>query len=156
MEYILILVAQLHILGVNTILPSSLTHNRPNQCTPRQTFWITTYQIYKGFCRHNVHFHALSHLICYHNNLVLTQYAITTLTHATAVRTHHHLCYIIYAWFTHTTVCCQTRHTNTTINPTYRWVTPFQNPFLVSHRFAIHPVHTVAMILSLGGLPPLP
>ena len=37
-EYILILVAQLRILGLYTILPSSLTHNRPKQRTPRHTF----------------------------------------------------------------------------------------------------------------------
>ena len=54
MEYILILVAQLHILGLNTVLPSGLTHNRPNQSTPSQTLWITMYQIYERFCQHHV------------------------------------------------------------------------------------------------------
>ena len=34
MEYILILVAQLCILGCNAILPSGLPYNRPNQSTP--------------------------------------------------------------------------------------------------------------------------
>ena len=97
MEYVLILIAQLRILGLYTILPSGLTHNRPDQHTPRHTLRITTCQINKHFCRHNVHFNTFSNLLCYDNNLVLTQHAITTFTHATAVRTRHCLSYIISA-----------------------------------------------------------
>ena len=126
MEYVLILVAQLRILGLYTILPSGLAHNRPDQRTPRHTFRITMYQINECFCQHNVHFNTLSHLLCYDNNLVLAQHAITTITHATPVRTRHRLSYIISAWLAHTTVYYQTRHTNTTISPTYQRVILFQ------------------------------
>ena len=49
MEYILILIAQLRILGLYTILPSGLTHNRPDQRTPHHTLRITTYQINETF-----------------------------------------------------------------------------------------------------------
>ena len=126
MKYILILFAQLRILGLYTILPSSLTHNRPDQRTPRHTLRMTTYHINERFCQHNVYFNAFSHLLCYDNDLVLTQHAITTFTHATAVRTRQRLCYIISAWLAYTTIYCQTRHTNMTINPTNRRVTPFQ------------------------------
>ena len=97
LEYILKLVAQLRILGLYTILPSGLTHNRPDQSTPRQTLRITMYQIYECFCQCNVHFNAFSHLLSDDNNLLLTQHAITTFTHATAVKTRHRLCYIIFA-----------------------------------------------------------
>ena len=86
-EYILILIAQLRILGLNTILPSGLTYNRSNQITPRQTFRITTYQTNKRFCQHNVHLYAFSHLLSCNNNLLLAQHAITTFTHGMAVRT---------------------------------------------------------------------
>ena len=84
MEYILILVAQLRILGLYTILPSGLTHNRPDQRTPHHTLRITTYQINECFCRHNVHFNTFSHLLGYDNDLLLAQHAIT---HAAVVRT---------------------------------------------------------------------
>ena len=87
MEYILILVAQLRILGLYTILPSGLTHNRPDQRTPHHTLRITMYQIYERFCQHNIYFNTFSHLLSYNNNLLLAQHAITTFTHATVVRT---------------------------------------------------------------------
>ena len=136
MEYILILVTQLCILGLNTILPSDLTHNRLNQSTPRQTLRITMYQIYKWFCQHNVHFNTLSHLQCNDDYLVPTQHAIITLTYVQVVRTHYHLSYIISACLTDSTICCQTRHTNTTIKPTKWWTVPFQK---------IHPQYHIAL-----------
>ena len=126
MEYVLKLIAQLRILGLNTILPSGLTHNRPDQSTPCQTLRITMYKTYECFCQNNIHFDTFSHLRCYHNYLVLAQHAIITFTHARVVRTHHRLSYIISTWLTYTTICCQTRHTNMTINPTNWWVIPFQ------------------------------
>ena len=97
----MIIVAQLGILGFNTILPSGLTYNRPNQCTPHNTFRITTYQIYKCSCQHNVHFNALSHLQVNNGYLVFTQHAVTTLTHAQVIRTRQQLSYISCAWLTH-------------------------------------------------------
>ena len=144
MEYILILVTPLRILGLKTILPSGLIHNRPSQHAPRHTLRITTYQINEHFCRHNVHFYTFSHLLSYDNDLLLAQHTITTFTHATAVRTRHRLCYIIFAWLAHTIICGQTRHTNTTINPTYRRVIPFQKIHSQYH-VALQPIKYIQL-----------
>ena len=147
-EYILILVAQLRILGLYTILPSGLTHNRPDQRTPRHTLRITTYQIYKCFCQHNVHFNTFSHLLSYDNDLLLAQHAITTFTHATVVRTRHRLLLHHFRLIAHTTVHLPNKayqHDNQSNLLTGYTIS--ENPFPVSRCFTIHPVHTVAMIL---------
>ena len=89
MENILILIAQLCILGSNTILPSSLANNKLNQHAPRYTHWITLNNIYKHFCKYYIQFDTLSHLQCEYHRLVIIQYAITTLTYAIVAKTHH-------------------------------------------------------------------
>ena len=148
MEYVLILVTQLCILGFNTILPRGLTHNRPNQSTPHQTLWITTYQIYECFLltQHSLlYFQPPTMLPQQPSSCTARHYYIYSfhgdqntppfqVHHFRLIYTHHHL--LPNKAYQHD------NQSNLLMGCTIS-----RSPFPVSRRFTNHRVHTVATIL---------
>ena len=126
MEHILEFITKLCILGLYTCLPCCLVYQWENQHTPCNTCRITTNHIDKCFPWNYIHFDSFDHLLCNYHHLFFTICSITTLCHVSMAGTHHWPCYNISAWLTGSTICCQTRHNYTRINPTNLWIMPLQ------------------------------